>query len=229
MKTRHNPRGPFTEQPYFTNTDIDSLCIEELGKVGLYPDKPQPIRIDRFIEKRFDKPHSYEDLQDGILGLTRFGSRGVEEIVISRSLEDDMSKPAERRLRSTLAHEAGHALLHAHLFVLSAQKPLLGDWSEANRPKVLCRDTTHAGYKGDWWEYQANMVMGAILLPKPLVHAAIDPFLKRQGMLQMPVLPSVDRETAVRALAEQFDVNPVVVRIRLDKLFPPERTGQMAL
>jgi hypothetical protein len=30
----------------------------------------------------------------------------------------------ERRVRSTLAHEAGHGLLHAHLFVLAPQQGL---------------------------------------------------------------------------------------------------------
>jgi hypothetical protein len=203
------------------------LCIEELSRQKLLPPAPGPVRIDRFIEKRFGKPHTYEALPDGVLGLTRFSSRGVEDVVISRLLEEDTSKPSERRLRTTLAHEAGHALLHAHLFVLGQQEPLLGDWSEQNRPKVLCRDP--ALYSGNWWEYQANMVMGAILLPKPLMTDAVKPYLTSEGLLGVPVLTDGARAAAARELAEVFEVNPVVVRIRLKKLFPLQADGQLSL
>jgi hypothetical protein len=227
MRVRNTPRGPFSEQPYFSENDIDTLCLDELSRCNLLPSAPRAIRIDRFIEKRFGKPHSYEDLPDGVLGLTRFGGEGVQEVVVARGLEEDISKPAERRLRTTLAHEAGHGLLHAHLFVLGRQKPLFGDWTESKKPKVLCRDP--ALYKGDWWEYQANMVMGSILLPKSLVTMAVEPFLTIDGLLALPTLSAEGRSAAIRALAEVFDVNPIVVRIRLEKLFPERSTAQLTL
>jgi hypothetical protein len=227
MRTRRAPRGPFSERPYFSDSDIETLCLQELSRHNLLPSEPGPVRIDRFVEKRFGQPHSYAELPDGILGLTRFGAQGVEEIVIASALEEDTSKPAERRLRTTLAHEAGHGLLHGQLFALGQQKPLLGDWSDQNRPKVLCRDP--AQYSGNWWEFQANMVMGAMLLPKSLITAAVQPFLSSEGMLALPVLTDERRSAAARDLAEIFDVNPVVVRIRLEKLFPPQSSGQLPL
>lgn len=227
MKIRKTPRGPFSERPYFSDNDIDTLCFDELSRNNLLPSAPAAIRIDRFIEKRFGKPHTYEDLPDNVLGLTRFGAQGVQEVVVAQVLEEDTSKPAERRLRTTLAHEAGHALLHAHLFVLGRQKALFGDWTDSNKPKVLCRDP--ALYNGDWWEYQANMVMGSILLPKSLVNIAVEPFLKADGLLALPTLSPQSRGAAIHALSEMFDVNPVVVRIRLEKLFPIRSAGQLTL
>lgn len=56
-----------------------------------FPSTPGPIRIDRFIEKRFNVVHSYEDLGEGILGLTKFGPSGVKAIMVARSLEEDGS------------------------------------------------------------------------------------------------------------------------------------------
>jgi hypothetical protein len=230
MRTRRTASGPFLERPYFSDAEIERLCLDELTRHGLLPTEPAAVRIDRFIEKRFGKSHSYADLPDGVLGLTRFGTAGVEEIVLATSLEDDMSKPSERRLRTTLAHEVGHALLHSHLFALGQQRPLLGDWTDRSAPKVLCREPgLKSHYKGDWWEYQANMVMGTILLPKNLVMKALQPYLEPQGMLQVSVLSESARRSAIRGLSEIFDVNPVVVRARLEKVLPPASGGQMTL
>jgi len=114
MKNLRAKSGPFSERIYYPDQEIESICSDELAKVGLLPAEPSPIRIDRFIEKRFQVTPSYEDLVDGVLGLTRFGSRGVHEVVISKVLETERTQVAERRIRSTLAHEAGHGLLHAH-------------------------------------------------------------------------------------------------------------------
>jgi len=65
---------------------------------------------------------------------------------VAKHLEDEGTLAAERRIRSTLAHEAGHGLLHAHLFVLGkATQPLFGDSFRPNAPKVLCRDVPIGG------------------------------------------------------------------------------------
>jgi hypothetical protein len=42
------------------------------------------------------------------------------------------------------------------------------------------------------------------------------------------ILDDHRRDSAVRAAADIFDVNPIVARIRIDELYPPE-TGQMHL
>jgi hypothetical protein len=43
------------------------------------------------------------------------------------------------------------------------------------------------------------------------------------------LLPEQDLDDAARALAELFDVNPIVARIRIEKLYHVERSGQMML
>src|SRR5260370_37965068 len=171
MKTFRSSKGPFSEIPFYTPEEIERICLDELEKLGLCPGEPSPIRIDRFIEKRFHIGPTYEDLPKGVLGFTRFGPKGVEEIVVARQLDEEGTVAADRRVRSTLAHESGHGLLQAHLFALGAHpKSLFGNGLDPNVSKILCRDEAPAGrspgatrrYDGRWWEFQANQAMGAL-------------------------------------------------------------------
>jgi hypothetical protein len=232
MKTYRSKAGPFTERPYFEAEEIERTCLEELRAAGLYPKEPEAIRIDRYIEKRFGVTPSYEDLGTGVLGLTKFGRKGVIEVVIARSLDEDRSTSSERRVRTTLAHEAGHGVLHSYLFTVTGQCSLFPDGSGAT-PMVLCRDENSNGargeYKGQWWEFQANKAIGAFLLPRPLVNAALDDFMMADGLLGGKTLDNERRANAVRLLAEVFDVNAIVARLRLEEVYPLKNLEQPSL
>jgi hypothetical protein len=225
--------GPSSKQPYFTPSQIDQICCDELRKESLLPSSPELIRIDRFIEKRFRVSPQYEELPDGVLGFTRFGKNGVKAVVISAALDAEGGKVSERRVRTTMAHEAGHGLLHAHLFALDEIPLHLFDKDSHSADQILCRDVQgdeqkSQRYDGRWWEFQANRAMGGLLCPRPLVQEAMKPFLVPAGLLGVEMLDENRREASVRALADIFDVNPAVTRIRINELFPPE-TGQMHL
>jgi hypothetical protein len=219
--------------PYFTPNEIDNMCYDELRAVGLLPTSPGPIRIDRFIEKRFKISPQYEDLPDGVLGFTRFGKSGVKAVVVSAALDAEGGKVASRRVRTTIAHEAGHGLLHAHLFALDEVPLHLFDKDSHSGDQILCRDV-HGDerkkhrYDGRWWEVQANRAMSGLLCPRPLVQEAMKPFLTPAGQLGVEVLAESSREEAARALAELFDVNAAVTHIRIGEMYPAQ-TGQMHL
>lgn len=233
MKQFRARGGPFAERPYYSLEEIDRICTEELQAVGLYPAEPSPIRVERFIEKRFKITPTYEDLDQRVLGYTRFGLNGAEAIVVSRALAEDSTAPAARRLSATLAHEAGHALLHTHLFLLQGAASLFENPAEPS--KILCRDGDVAGavnrrvYDGRWWEYQANRAIGGILLPTALVFRCIAGLAEPAGGLGVAVLPAAKREEAALRLIAQFEVNPVVARIRLDDLYPADEAAQLTL
>lgn len=238
MKTYRSNAGPFAEKPFFKPGVIDNICADELEKVGLYPEKPEPIRIERFIEKRFSVSPSYEVTPAGVLGFTRFGTKGVASITVSSALIDDKSPAAQRRVNSTLAHEAGHGLLHSHLFALAAATDVINLFEgqlEANVPRILCRDelgSTSAQaparrYDGRWWELQANQAIGGLLLPRTLVRDCVVPLLREGGQFGEKFLDSERREGAARMVAEAFQVNPIVARIRLDQMFPVADGGQL--
>lgn len=230
--------GPFSERPYYSVEEVEQICTDELLKVGLFPQGPEPIRIDRFIEKKFKVDPIYEDLPEGVLGCTKFGQKGVEEIIVSKSLAEENSKVSERRINTTLAHEVGHGLLHAHLFALGElPKSLFGDSLDPIEPKILCRKDTIEGiqdrkrinYGGQWWEYQANLAIGGLLLPRQLVMIILEPFLVEKGRLGRKILDSMRKEEATRELIEAFDVNSIVARIRIDTIFPPDQDFQLTL
>ena len=241
MKMLKTQSGPFVEHPYYEDSDIESIVTDELNGVGLLPAAPEPIRVDRFIEKRYRIVPQYEDVPDDILGFTRFGANGPEKVVVSRSLSEEGTRVAERRINTTLAHEAGHILLHGHLFALQRRagtRLLFEDGLDLDKQTILCRpDTvgspseptrTH-GYDGRWWEFQANKVIGVFLLPRRLVNVALDSLLLPQGRLGTRLLDDTRREEGVLILAEAFDVNPAVARIRTSELFPAAAQRQLTL
>ncbi|MEX1275488.1 MAG: hypothetical protein WEE20_06120 [Bacteroidota bacterium] len=235
MKTLRAAAGPFLERPYFKSEEIERICIDELQAAKLYPDAPSPVRIDRFIERKFNVTPIYNDLPEDVLGYTEFGENGVQAIVVSRALSEEGTKTAEYRLNTTLGHEAGHGLLHSYLFALAAQSSPLFNDEDVNSTKILCRNqgepspSTRKRYDGKWWEYQANQCMAALLLPKPLVAKCMIPFLENQGLLGIAVLPGAQRDHAINHVAGVFQVNPVVARIRIGELYPKSEEKQLVL
>jgi hypothetical protein len=233
MKTYRTTAGPFAERPYYKLGDIERICADELQAVGLFPAAPEPIRVERFIEKRFGVSVTYDDLPEGLLGFTEFGEHGVKAIVLARTLDEEGTVTAERRIRTTMAHEgAGHGLLHTHLMAQGeAARTLFKDGLDPKLSRILCRTNGADGkkYDGRWWEFQANQAMGALLLPKRLVEKAVEPLLVERGSLGARVLESGPRVKAVTLLASTFNVNPLVARIRIAALFPDPDTGQLTL
>ena len=220
MRKVPTPSGQFPFQLYFEDLgEIDEICLEALKRQSLLPSKPAPIRIERFVEKEFKTALRYEDLGPDNLGCTIFNSSGaVEAILVSRSLEEQNTTPARRRVRSTVAHEAGHGLLHGSLFIDS---PDLGE----NQRRILCRSEdilgeTQRSYRGRWWEFQANQAIGSLLLPRLLVNGLLDQSGIEPDSSGNRTLSPVQRESLAKKAAVIFDVNPIVVRIRLDSLFP---------
>jgi hypothetical protein len=132
-------------------------------------------------------------------------------------LEEQNTTPARRRARSTVAHEAGHGLLHGSLFVDSE----LGE----NQRLILCRSEdilgeTQRTYRGRWWEFQANQAIGSLLLPRLLVNGFLDQSGIELDSSGNRILTPEERESLAKKAAVIFDVNPIVARIRLDSLFP---------
>jgi hypothetical protein len=216
------PSGPFAFQLYFEDLgEIDDICLDALKRQSLLPSTPAPIRIERFVEKEFKTALRYEDLGPDNLGCTIFNSSGaVEAIVVSRSLEEQNTIPARRRVRSTVAHEAGHGLLHGSLFIYD-NSPDLGE----SQRRILCRSEdilleTESSYRGRWWEFQANQAIGSLLLPRPLMNAFMDQSGIKLDASGSRILTPSQRESLAKKAALTFDVNPIVVRIRLDSLFP---------
>ena len=66
-------------------------------------------------------------------------------------------------------------------------------------------------------------------MPRPLVIQAIAPLITLRGHFGIGMLESDRREDAVQSLAEMFDVNPVVARIRVEQIHPESEGRQLTL
>jgi hypothetical protein len=228
------PSGPFAFRLYFEDLgEIDKICLEALTSQSLLPSEPAPIRIERFVEKQFKAPLRYEDLGPEHLGCTIFNSSGaVEAILVSRLLEEQNTIPARRRVRSTIAHEAGHGLLHGSLF--NEGNSALNDALGEKQRLILCRSEdilvdAQRSYAGRWWEFQANQAIGSLLLPSLLMNAFLNQSGIKHSSLGSSILTPAQREALVKKAAVIFDVNPIVVRIRLDSLFSQKKAEQIEL
>ena len=222
-------------RPYYADADFERISEEELLAQRLLSAGPQPMRIDRFIEKRFGVTPEYEELPPGILGYTEFDASGVRAIFVSRRLSEAQDKVQERRINTTLAHEAGHGLLHAYLFALdSFPRSLFEDSDDVGAQRILCREerqnaSATRAYDGQWWEFQANRMIGALLLPRSLVRIALEDLFVLRGTIGAATLPDDQRTMAEGRLSHLFDVNPRVARIRIGQLYPPSDAAQLTL
>jgi hypothetical protein len=81
-------------------------------------------------------------------------------------------------------------------------------------------------YNNEWWEYQANVAIGALLLPHPLAEEVLEPFTVSSGLL-MKSLDESKFDNAVISLSDTFNVNPSVAIIRVREIFP--KTHQQPL
>lgn len=224
---------PFLSEPFHHENKIERICTQALEQHGLMPDKPSPIRIDRFIEMHFNLGIEYADLQkrfgEGVMGACRFGREGeVTRILVDLALAEDESRIAERRVRSTLAHEGGHGLLHGPLFAeMFEAEEAAGKLVKVERSVGVIADgfacrrigEGGAGNRYDWWEVQANKAMASLLLPRKLV----DPMVRRILAEPLPKPPWGGKPPvlALRDLAgmvaDAFDVSISMAQFRIEQ------------
>ena len=239
MRKYPSKSGPFDEALYFDQEEIDEVCESVLKSVDLYPDIPEPVRIERFLEKKFGISPEYDVLPEGVLGFTKFGPDGPERVVLSSLLAEGDSRFSERRIATTIAHEAGHILFHSDLFRQLFKKPPMKrlfldfDAGADEKRTVLCRDipesseNRRSSYDGSWWEHQANKAIGALLMPYGLLEKTVAPLFETKKtpntFFEVPLLAPEKREAAVRHLSETFDVNSVVAKIRLEEIYPASK------
>jgi hypothetical protein len=196
---------------YYEAAEIDRIMETELRRSHLDRIGPSAVDVDAFIETHLKITPEYVTLPRGVQGATDFSRDGTVRMRISAELSERAGRQepgAENLIRTTLAHEAAHVLLHRSLF-LSQSEALFGQ--VASRQE-LCRDIDPdgRGYTGEWWEWQANRGMGALLLPRSEIIAIAGPWTAaalRDGRL-------------VQDIARRFQVSFKAVCFRLEQIKP---------
>lgn len=212
MREIRDKSGRMPYRLWYDESEIDVLMEAELNKTG----SPRrsgslAVDIDAFIERHLGIVPDFVPLPAGVQGATEFFSNGSVKVKIAADLSEraEYDAGAEHLLRTTLAHESVHVLLHRILF-LNASGTLFGG---KDSRRELCRDVRFvaSGYTGEWWEWQANRGMGALLLPRSEVVTAI-----RTWRNSHP--PTEDIEDLERELSAAYGVSQQAVIYRLQQL-----------
>jgi hypothetical protein len=209
VRERRDPGGRMPYRIYFKDGEIDQIMEAELHRARLPRIGAGAVDVDAFIENYLQITPEYVTLPRGVQGATDFFRDGTVAMRISAELSEraGLREPgAENLIRTTLAHEAAHVLLHRSLF-LTQSEALFGQ--QASRQE-LCRDIDPAGrgYTGEWWEWQANRGMGALLLPRSEIIGIAGPWTAaalRDGQL-------------VQTIARRFEVSTRAVCFRLEQI-----------
>lgn len=225
MRAGKSTTGPFCRRLYLPENDIERITREALESVDLLPETPGPIRIERLIYLLFGFEEDYEELPAHVMGCAKFTRRGLCRIAVNRDLAEKDDAISRLRVRSTLAHEVGHGIFHTNLFIEKLERDATtrmleedaGIFDSVSGEGFMCR--AEAGMaevpKFEWWEYQANLAMAAILLPKHLVieaaRAHLPEVLSVSGSFESKVA------AAESELASLFNVSRRMVSIRLGK------------
>lgn len=158
--------------------------------------EPIPFNIEEFFEFDLEKisgvKTDYRMLPSGIHGVT---DSDKKMSIISSDLMDDVFKI--KFTRSTMAHEAGHVLIHVPEFRL--KKALLNSIHDDEHSSLrLYREDAIPIFRNPEW--QAWRFAGALLMPATTFKSAI-----QQGYSEYD-------------LSEAFQVNPAFVRTRMRAL-----------
>ncbi len=183
-----------------------------------------PVSTDdltRLIEEDADDLDLYADLTglpwaDGpVHGVTTFFYEGRPRVQIARELSLDARRQA--RLRTTLAHEYGHVLLHN--FAQDYPEWHLSSWDghDALDHPALCHPETVTRSPGtDWMEWQAAYASGALLMPRTAVRGALHLLIERAGG-RLPLL-GASMGRAIDIVQGQFLVSEAAAYTRLRQL-----------
>lgn len=189
------------------------------------------IDVDAVIERGIGADTDYVPLPPGVLGQTRFFRDGSVRIEISCDLATcaETDRNERRRLRSTMAHECGHVACHTCLHAGDTEtlslfaEPTVALAHECS--PIMCREEAmRARYSGEWWEYQANQCMAALLLPRDLFITSTEVACSRYDASAFEgVLQRGHAKALIYELADEYDVNPTVALYRLESMgFVPD-------
>lgn len=181
MRWVHDQTGRFRWRPYYEFDDIDAFCEDRIERFlrGRHGVVQYPVSTDdltRLIEQEASDLDLYADLSGldvgrHIEGVTTFYSNRRPTVRIAHTLSLDPHR--EPRLRTTLAHELGHVLLHdfAHQDACGGVSPM-DEWDD-EWPAIGSRPII-APDKVDWMEWQAGYASGALLMPRRALRALVE-------------------------------------------------------
>lgn len=223
MRDTPTKLGPFLRRRWFEEHEFDDIAKDALKRHGLLPKQPAPVDIELFVDMEFGFSYEFHDLGEDCLGLMHFGEKGPKSLLVHSKLDAPDDPAVNRRCRSTLAHECGHGLLHTDLFVELWEHKKRTSGFEDSRRLITWRERNEnvEGHftknSPDWWEYQADRMISALLLPLHPLRAALRGWgLEPESLKANRAWEDSSLHILVR---DTFHVSLAVARIRLERLY----------
>jgi len=221
VKMIPDPTGRFARRPYYTAGELDRECEQIItsflrkrhGKVR-YPIATDELGM--LIEQEGADLDSSVDLSPygaDVEGVTAFSDRQAPKVMISEQLAGNVRR--ENRLRTTLTHEFGHVRFHRFLW---AEKFATGDLfaARARSGEAICkRDTILNARQGDWMEWQAGYISGAILMPAGEIRRLVDGYCALRGLHGVVHLSTGHALALIQAVQDEHQVSEEAARVRL--------------
>jgi hypothetical protein len=208
--------GRFPRRPHYATDELEEVCEDLLREVRRV--RPQPTvgaissdDLTVLIERRAADLDLYADLGvEGadVEGVTDFAPGLRPCVRIRRDLSEDPRRG--HRLRTTLAHELAHVVLHNFIWWFD-QGTL--DATRASALSPRCHRRRVFG-PADWMEWQAAYASGALLMPRETLRTALDD----AGRGSPPFVRSTPGRERLRRAQRTFDVSAEAASVRLLQL-----------
>lgn len=217
--------GRFPQRLFLRAAEIDRDCerlvtafLQERHGEVRFPLSTDDLTV--LVEQHSSSLDQYADLSDegdDVEGMTCFLPGQLPQILISAQLTEQANR--QNRLRTTLAHELGHAFYHRAVFDhVFAAPPHMFEAARAE-PRTVCkRDSMMGTTEFDWLECQAGYVSGAILMPAQQVRRSVGDLLRDHGIHGAAVIGTAPAAEAERHVVASFQVSGEAARVRLRKL-----------
>jgi Zn-dependent peptidase ImmA (M78 family) len=219
-KTDYTRRFP--RRPHWEIDELEQLCEQRAvpflqARFGQAPARVPTDALTVLIECEaevldLEAELIAEDEREEIHGVTTFCPGEKPTVQINRHLKRVSRRI--NRLRTTLAHEYGHLLLHAWLYEYFR--------GQIRNPAPLrCYSRTVEGNVDrltDWMEWQAGYICGALLMPKRRMDLLAGAFVKESGVAGRILADNIDGARLIKRVTDLFDVSRDAARVRLLKL-----------
>lgn len=207
VEWRRDRTGRFEEYPHFEPGEIDSQCETVVRRflarrrgTATYPLTTDELAV--LIEEHVDDLDQGAALPDDIEGRTVFSPPGKPSVEINAGLQDARYV---NRLRTTLAHEFGHVLLHTFMWEFV---PL-----NSSRQPACNRDRMIGAGQSDWMEWQAGYASCSFLIPKGALEKVVG-----RAANQWLAPDSLTAKKMIEDVARAFDVSDQAAQYRLSVL-----------
>ncbi len=218
---------------WFDEGEIEWMMEDELRKASLFPCPSDPIvDLESLLEIHLGvKLDIHAVLEDDVLGVTEFmgGKKplvSINKALTSRAETEESPSGILGRWRATMAHEAGHVILHRGFVEVPFEQGsfFTGTSKESGSSLFRCqeRDVSFRGGNYDWREVQANRGMAALLMPAKVFREIVLDIVKADKsddlFLQIPETGSAEFSDLLLEISKRCEVSQEAARIRLESL-----------